>query len=62
LESGFWTGQKGCAPITELPFRNEGTGAVCHMMKGIVDVAELKQLLLEGGQEDARRGLFSGLK
>jgi hypothetical protein len=35
------------------PLRNEDTGAICHVLKGVVDVAELKRLLLEGGQEEA---------
>ena len=47
LKSGFWTGQNGCALIIARPLRHEDAGAVCRVVKGVVDVSEWKRLLLE---------------
>jgi hypothetical protein len=52
-ESGFWTGQNGCAQITARTLRNEDAGAICHAMNDFWDAAKLKPLLLEDEQEDA---------
>jgi hypothetical protein len=35
------------------PVRNEDAGAVCQVMKGFGDAAELKRLLSEGEHVDA---------